>query len=103
MMLEQVIIISLIELTIHVCMWDGMIFGKLRACIDSLLYTTFGVNAHYISMPLYECPTCMGGIWTLVIYPVLYGLSWTVIPVMLAVIGCNTLLATFINKLNNGL
>ena len=49
--------------------------------------------ACWIEKPLYECTTCMGGIWTLILYAIFYGLDPGVFIVMLEVIGLNALIA----------
>lgn len=49
--------------------------------------------ACWLEKPLYECTTCMGGIWTLILYAIFYGLDPGVFIVMLEVIGLNALIA----------
>lgn len=96
-MIDKVITISLIIVAIHVSLMDGMIFDDLRKKMDAFLEKH---NLYLLKMPLYECVICMGGIWSLVIYPFLYGFSWKVIPTMLCVIGLNALISPIINKLH---
>lgn len=95
-MLEKAITISLMITAIHVCMWDGMIFGKLREWLDGVLSI---MGARWLAMPLYECNICMGGIWTLVLYPILFGWDIRLFAVMLMVIGLNVLIAGVIKYL----
>lgn len=97
-MIEQAITISLIIVSIHVCMWDGMIFGFLRRWLDRLFEK---MDAEVLTMPLYACVICMGGIWSLILYPALFGFDWKIIPVMLMVIGLNSILSPIINKIRN--
>lgn len=96
-MIEQAITISLIVTAIHVSMWDGMIFQFVREWLSGVLDI---FHADVLKKPLYECLICMGGIYTLVIYPCLYGLSFQVIPTMLCVIGINTIISAIICRLN---
>lgn len=99
-MIEKVITISLIIVAIHVSLMDGMIFGAFRRWLEGVLNIFFGDKAHYIAMPLYECIICMGGIWSAILYPILYGWSWNLIPTMLCVIGFNALLSPIIYKIH---
>ena len=95
-MIEKAIIISLMITAIHVSMWDGMIFGKLREWLNGVLSI---MGARWLAQPLYECNICMGGIWTLVLYPILFGWDIWLIAVMLMVIGLNVLVACAIKYL----
>lgn len=96
-MIEKVITISLIIVSIHVSLMDGMIFGQIRQKLD-LFFDR--IHMEILRMPLYECIICMGGIWSLIIYPILYGWSWDLIPTMLCVIGFNTLISPIITKMH---
>lgn len=89
-MITKAIIISLIITAIHETTKDGMIFEKLRVAAANFLDKA---RVPILKKPLFECLICMGGIYTLAIYPALYGLDWEIIPTMLAVIGLNTLIA----------
>jgi hypothetical protein len=95
-MIEQIIVISLMITAIHVSMMNDMVFEKLK---DKLSLLLDKMRLSWLKKPLYECNICMGGIWTLVIYPLTWGLSWKIIPVMLGVIGANVLIAAFIKYL----
>lgn len=96
-MLPRIIILSLIITAIHVCTWNGMILHKPAEFIGGILDW---LQLSILRKPLWECQMCMGGIWTLAIYPLLYGLSWDVVPVMLGVIGLNTIIAAAICRLH---
>lgn len=89
-MIEKIIIISLIITAIHVSMWDGMIFEKFRI----FLYKILPEKLH---MPFFDCLICMGGIYSLLLYPILFGFSLEIIPVMLCVIGLNAIIDKFLN------
>ena len=95
-MIEQIIVISLMITAIHVSMMNGMVFEKLKDMLSSALDK---MRLGWLKKPLYDCNICMGGIWTLVIYPLTWGISWQIIPVMLGVIGVNVLIAAFIKYL----
>lgn len=97
-MLERIIIISLIITAIHVSMWEGMIFQSLREWLDGV-FDIFHVPV--LATPLYDCLICMGGVWTLVLYPVLYGWSWDVLVAVPAVIGLNTIVSVIIRKIHD--
>ena len=95
-MIEKIVLIALMITAIHVSMYDGMIFGKLKDYIASALDK---LHLGVLKKPLYECNVCMGGVWTLVLYPILYGFDWYIIPVMLGVIGANVIVAAIIKYL----
>ena len=97
-MIEKICIIALIITAIHVSMYDGMIFGGFKDWIAGVLDKW---HCTALKRPLYECNICMGGIWTLIIYPALYGFSFEIIPVMLGVIGANVIVAAIIKYLYN--
>lgn len=44
---------------IHLCFQDGMILAPVRRLMDKF------ITSEYIRKPLYECPVCMSGIYTL--------------------------------------
>lgn len=96
-MLEQIVILSLIITAIHVTTWEGMIFHRPALLLGDLLDLMF---LSILRKPLFECIICMGGVYTLVLYPILYGWSWNLLPTMLGVIGLNTLIAAFICRLH---
>lgn len=96
-MLTRIVILSLIITAIHVCTWDGMIFNRPAERLGSLL-DRFSVSI--LRKPLFECLICMGGIYTLVLDSLLFGLSWWVLVDMLAVIGLNTIISAEISRLN---
>lgn len=93
-MIERVVILSLIELGIYISMSDGMIFERLRIAIGNALDM---LKLTILKKPIYECLTCMGGIYSIVLYPLLFGLDWFILPVIVAVIGLNSVLARIIN------
>ncbi len=97
-MIEQIIVISLIITAIYVSMWDGMIFHAVRRWV-CIVCDLIGCPA--LRKPLCECLICMGGIYTLILYPILYGWSWTLIPTMLGVIGLNTIIATMLCRMTD--
>lgn len=92
-MLTHIITISLIITAIHVCTWDGMILYRLAERVGGVL-DIFHLSV--LRKPLFECLICMGGIWTLAIYPVLYGWSWKIIPTALCVIGLNAIISSLL-------
>ncbi len=97
-MIEQIIVISLIITAIYVSMWDGMIFHTVRRLVCTVCDL---IGCPALRKPLCECLICMGGIYTLILYPILYGWSWTLIPTMLGVIGLNTLIATMLCRMTD--
>ena len=101
-MIERIIVISLIIAAIHVSMKDGMIFEAFRRKLDALFDKPALRRVLWLKMPLYDCIVCMGGVWTLIIYPLLYGLNWRIIPVALGVIGANVVMAAIIKYLYYG-
>lgn len=96
-MLEQIVILSLIITAVHVTTWEGMIFHRPALLLGDLLDLMF---LSVLRKPLFECLICMGGVYTLVLYPILYGWSWNLLPTMLGVVGLNTLIAAFICRLH---
>ncbi len=97
-MLQQIVIISLIITAIYISMADGMLLHPLRRLICQVCDY---LHCSALRKPLCECLICMGGIYTLILYPILYGWSWTLIPTMLGVIGLNTLIATMLCRMTN--
>jgi hypothetical protein len=98
-MLEKIVILTLFVTAIHVSMMDGMIFGKLKDRIADMLDK---FNMSWAKSPLYECNICMGGIYSLVIYPILWGFSWDMIQAMFGVIGLSVVMAAVIKYLYHG-
>jgi hypothetical protein len=84
---------------IHVSMWQGMIFGWLRICVSNWIDKLFGERGIWIKKPLFECLICMGGVYTLLLYPILYGFDIEIIKTILLVIGINTLIVGLISRL----
>ncbi len=96
-MLEQIVILSLIITAVHVTTWEGMIFHRPALLLGDLLDLMF---LSVLRKPLFECIICMGGIYTLVLYPILYGWSWNLLPTMLGVVGLNAFISAFICRLH---
>lgn len=94
-MLEQIFTISLIITAIYATYQPGMIFGRPAAWMTRKLEE----KAPVLVNPICGCLTCMGGVYTLAIYPVLYGVSWRVLPVMCGVIGTNYIISAILTKL----
>ena len=92
-MIERVIILSLIITAIHVTMCEGMLLNPLRVMIGNVLDK---IKLSVLKKPIYECLICMGGIYTIVLYPILWGFSWSIIPTMVSVIGLNCLIAKYL-------
>lgn len=88
--------ISLIITAIHVSMWRGMLFSKLGKSLRVITEKLFGANGYYVRKPLSECLICMGGIWTLILYPILFGFEFRMFEVMLVVIGINSIISRFV-------
>jgi len=92
--------ISLIITAIYVSMWEGMIFGWFRELLSKRIERIFGGFGCWIRKPLFECLICMGGIYALLLYPVLFGFDFIEITkTMLLVIGINTLISGLISRL----
>lgn len=96
-MITRIVILSLIITAIHVSTWEGMILHRPAEWLGGLLdlFLCFSV----LRKPLFECLICMGGVWTLVLDPILFGWSWWVLVDMLAVIGMNTIISAVICRL----
>ncbi len=92
-MLTRIVILSLIITAVHVTTWDGMIFHR-----PALLLGDFLDRLHLtiLRKPLFECLICMGGIYTIILYPLLFGWSWEILPTLLDVVGLNALISAFI-------
>lgn len=96
-MLTRIVILSLIITAVHVSTWEGMIFHRPAEWLGGLLDKA---HISFLRKPLFECLICMGGIYTLVLDPLLCGgWSWWVLVDMLAVIGLNTIISAFICRL----
>lgn len=94
-MIEKVVILSLIITSLHVSMCEGMIFNRLRVAVGNLLDK---INLPILKKPIYECLICMGGVYSVLIYPILWGFSFEIIPVMLCVIGLNAIVSRLIEE-----
>lgn len=80
----QLIEISLICTGIHVCFWDGMIFGYLGERMQ-----------HWIFKPVAMCLPCMASVWTVL-------LMWHIdIKSILIVCGMNTIIASMLQFFDN--
>jgi hypothetical protein len=89
--MEKALNIALIITAIHVSMWDSMIFAKIRLYLQRL--------PEWTHKPLFECLICMGGVYTLVLYPLMYGFDYQIITTMLQVIGINTIIVALIKQM----
>lgn len=93
-MITRIIIISLICTALHVCAWEGMLLHRPAEWIGGLLDKA---RLSKLRKPLFECLICMGGIYTLILDPLLFDIVWWwAIPDMLCVIGLNTLVTAAI-------
>ncbi len=94
-MILKSLIISLIITAIYSSMQEGMLLGNMRIGIkkflDSLGFSDFWHK------PFCDCLTCMGGIYTVILYPLLYGFSMEMLPTMLVVIGLNSIISKFLS------
>jgi len=98
--MERAITISLIITAIHVSMWEGMIFSFVRVWLSNIIDDILTPNAALkVKKPLFECLICMGGIWTLILCPIIYQWELNIIITMLEVIGINTIISGLINRL----
>jgi hypothetical protein len=91
--------ISLMITAVHVSMWQGMIFGWFRIGVSNWIDKLFGECGDWIKKPLFGCLICMSGIYTFIIYPILFGFDIEIIKTILLVIGINTLIAGLISRL----
>ena len=89
--MEKALNIALIITAIHVSMWDSMIFAKIRLYLQRL--------PSWTHKPLFECLICMGGCYTLILYPLMYEFDFQIIITMLQVIGINTIIVALISKM----
>ena len=91
--MDKVLTISLIITAIYASLKDGMIFFNIRLWLEK----TF---PNWLHKPIFECLICMGGIWTLILYPILYQcIEINTIFVMLQVIGLNVIITNLISKM----
>lgn len=98
--MERALTISLIITAIHISMWEGMIFSFVRVWLSNIIDRLFiDKTAFMVKKPLFDCLICMGGVWTLMIYPILYRLELNLTITMLEVIGLNTIISGLINRL----
>ena len=92
-MLTRIVILSLIITAVHVTTWEGMIFHRPALLLGDLLDR---LHLTVLRKPLFECLICMGGIYTLILYPLLFGWSWEILPAILDVVGLNALISALI-------
>lgn len=90
-MLETIIIISLICVAINIATWKSMILHEPAKYIENIITKIVGEKlCYWILEPLYKCPICMGSLWTIIIW-LHEDCSFRLIPVLLGVVGLNTL------------
>ena len=87
---------SFAQTAIHVSMWEGMIFEKLKTFLNKYIN-------EFWAKPLYGCLVCMGGIWSLVFLGLMLLFSaevplLMVLPLILITIGINTVISHYINS-----
>ncbi len=70
-----------------------MIFHRPALLLGDLLDR---LHLTVLRKPLFECLICMGGIYTLILYPLLFGWSWEILPAILDVVGLNALISALI-------
>ncbi len=87
--------ISLIVTAIYSSMREGMVFEKVRIQVEKILEKVGQSN--WFGKPLYGCLTCMGGIYTLLLYPLLYGYDVKMFKTVLIVIGINAIVDKIIH------
>ena len=81
--------ISLIITAIYVCLSDGMVLSPIRVYVSNFLDK---IGLELLKKPLFDCLICMGGIYSLILYPILFGLDIDMFKTMLIVIGINSLI-----------
>lgn len=99
-LLINALIISLIITAIYYSSSHDAIFGSVFSQLDAWLCTWKGGRYYWVGNPIYRCLVCMGGLWSLVLYPLLFGLSLWLIPSMLITIGINVLISAAVNTLD---
>lgn len=88
-MIEKIIILSLIITAVHVSMREGMIFGFIGVFFRRSLPAV-------TRPPVFECLTCMGGVYGIILHAIIWGVSISMIPVIIAVIGLNSIIDKYI-------
>jgi len=84
-MLQAVILTSLKILAVWICFQDGMIFSGVRRLLAFILPVA-------LHKPVFDCLTCMGGLWTVVFW-LIDGHRSSLPSLMIPVIGLNYLIA----------
>ena len=84
---------SLIITAIHASLWDGMIFGKIRAWSDGIFTDELG---SILIKPIYGCVICMSSVWGGGIYIFSHDLNIGIIPHILLTAGINVLISGII-------
>lgn len=89
-MIEFALITSFKIIGIHVCCWQGMIFGWIRP----LLYRL----PEWLKKPLYLCEICMSSIWGIIFWVVEYqNISLDIIWFILTVCGINSIISAVLS------
>lgn len=94
-MIQNAIIVSLIITSIYVSMREGMIFEKIR--IQLHLFFDKNGQGEWLGKPLCDCLTCMGGFWTILLYPVVFGYDSEMLVTIFLVIGINSIIDKILN------
>lgn len=101
--IEQGTTLSLMITAIYYSMQSGEIFSGLADFLDRAIEAIgekIGIDLWPLTKPLYRCNICMGGFWTLVLYPAMWGWNWAIIPTALTTIGLNTVMAAILKYLD---
>lgn len=87
-MIERAFIIAMLVLSIWYTMKPKEIFEQLGYALGEWL-------PEKIHPPVFECPVCMSPYYGTILYAILWGLDWWVIPTVIVAMGINAM----INKL----
>lgn len=92
----QALEISLFCVGLRLVTDRGMILDFLREP-----YLSGGTVTQILLKPVFGCIVCMASVWTMVLYPLLNGLEWKLIPTMFIVALFNGLIWNLYNKIED--
>jgi hypothetical protein len=67
-MIEKILITSFLVMFIWASMWEGMIFGRIRAILTKL--------PEFYQKPIFDCPICQCPWYGTALYWLIWGQSW---------------------------
>lgn len=89
-------IILILHIILNAAAIIGLHYATREGMILSFMADSLDRYSHYLTMPLYNCPTCMASIWGTVYFLAYQPAGWHYYPVYILATSAT---ATFLNRL----